>query len=319
MSKQALEGRRLNAFAMRPEDLTIIEDLDHPLYDPRVERPLTEAFIADIDKNGIETPVKVQKDGKAVVVVWGRRRVRAGRIVNERRRKAGAREEDLLFVPCMTFTGDERHAYARHIAENEHREADDPITRSEKLNRLLGTHGYTEKEAAGIFGLSLSQIRNLKKLIDLSSAVKRMVAKGDLSASAAGELASLPRAEQEAKARELISQGITSKERIARAVAGKREGRAPSRVRYLKRLSDFVAAKEKEGDARFAMSAEVKKFLGWLLGELDDTEAREGVAGLDFFMDEQAAKEKARVKPKGKAKKREFALEFGPGWPSVKE
>ena len=108
MSKQALNGRRLNAFGMDPMDLTVIghdteDGPDHPLYDERVKLPIDDAMVMNIASLGVREPIIVRKNGDAVEVVDGRRRVLHARVANELLAKKG---EPLITVPAMLAKGD---------------------------------------------------------------------------------------------------------------------------------------------------------------------------------------------------------------------
>lgn len=58
----------------RPEDLKVITDAKHPLYDARVERPVDEAMVLSIMSLGIIEPLVIARDGESVYVVDGRQR-----------------------------------------------------------------------------------------------------------------------------------------------------------------------------------------------------------------------------------------------------
>ena len=73
MSKQALEGQRLNAFGMDPDKLTIIgldtdDGPEHPLYDERVRLPLDESFVKNVKVYGVIEDVIVCKDADGRVL-----------------------------------------------------------------------------------------------------------------------------------------------------------------------------------------------------------------------------------------------------------
>ncbi len=58
------EAKRTDAFRIIPENLTLITDIMHPLYDSRVNDPLKPGFIDNIREYGIIVPIVCQKVGK---------------------------------------------------------------------------------------------------------------------------------------------------------------------------------------------------------------------------------------------------------------
>ena len=67
-----------NVLFFEPENLHLVTDTTHPLYDERVHLPLNEAVILNIMELGVLEPIIVWKDpetGKTCVVA-GRQRVR---------------------------------------------------------------------------------------------------------------------------------------------------------------------------------------------------------------------------------------------------
>jgi len=47
-SKTAFDASRISAFGLDPEDLVLIDDPKHPLYDARIQLPLKPEFVANI-------------------------------------------------------------------------------------------------------------------------------------------------------------------------------------------------------------------------------------------------------------------------------
>lgn len=104
MAKQALEGKRLNAFAMDASDLTIIgldtkDGPEHPLYDERIFLPIDEAMVRNIRAFGVIEAINVRKNGPNVEVVDGRQRVRHARIASQRNVEEGLPP---ILVPCLS-------------------------------------------------------------------------------------------------------------------------------------------------------------------------------------------------------------------------
>jgi ParB family chromosome partitioning protein len=220
MAKSALEGTRLNAFGMDPNDLTIIgldtkDGPEHPLYDPRVLAPLEESMVLSIMTHGVLEPVKVRKDGKNVEVVFGRRRVMHAREANKRLKKQG---DEPIHVACMLERSKDVMGVA--ITENEIRKDDLLSAKAEKLVRYLAT-GKSEEDAAVAFGVTMQSIRNWLKISELDTSVVKAIDKGQIKASAAWNLAGLAREEQKQELEKLLSEAgggrITAKKTKAAA------------------------------------------------------------------------------------------------------
>src|SRR5210317_1175692 len=122
--KQAIDGRRINSFALDPYKLTIVgHDTDdgpeHPLYDERIKLPLEQSMIANFRALGVKNPIRVHKtsDGK-LIVVDGRRRVLHAREANRQLAREGEPE---LEVPVLQEKGSNEDLEMTSISLNEHR------------------------------------------------------------------------------------------------------------------------------------------------------------------------------------------------------
>lgn len=193
MGRQALDAPRGQYFMLDPDKLVLIVDKAHPLYDRRVEKPLTEQFIRNIDAFGVKKPIDGRKNGADVEVAEGRRRTRGAREVNRRRRAEG---REPLLVPVILHRCSDADMDVLMVIGNECREDDDLVTRAEKASRLIEQIGL-EKTALA-FGRSPDTVEGWLKLLDLSEEVRERVRSGDLSAAAALPLAELSREEQAA-------------------------------------------------------------------------------------------------------------------------
>lgn len=234
VKRQALDGTRVNAFAMAPEDLTIVgidtnDGPEHPLWQPRVKtlkRTITAAWVQNILKLGVLETVLVRKNGPRIEVVAGRRRVLGAREANKTLVEAGAFP---MRVNCMVRKGGDGDAMDAMIAENEGRLDDSPVVKAQTVARYL-TLGRSEEEIAVIMSLTVAQVKNLQTLLELSDNVQKLVDERRLGLTAALTLRDLPRADQDTKAAEYIDKGVT-------VVEAKRQ----SRVRQ--------AAKPKDGES----------------------------------------------------------------------
>lgn len=249
MAKQALAGKRLNAFAMDPSELTIIgldteEGDDHPLWDERIELPLMEPMILNIMAIGVKQSVTVRKDGDRVLVVDGRQRVRHAREANRRLLERG---EPTVLVPARVEKGSDDLLDQIAVSLNEQRQQDSLIAKARRSKRMLDRNGDDYGAVAIAFGVTTQTIRNWQKLLDTSPKVQKYVEEGRLSPSAATQLSALSRKDQEAELDKITENGSkrATTARAARSARSKKNGKrsAPTK-KALKKLVKRVGSGE---------------------------------------------------------------------------
>lgn len=282
--RTALDGRRLNAFAMDPQELIVVgHDTDdgpeHPLYDERVKLPLDEAMVLDIMDQGVLQPVLSRKDGDRALVVAGRRRVLHAREANQR---LVAKGREPVLVPVMSpLRGTDADMLGVMISENEIRRDDEYRVKAEKARRLVVHYNQSESWVARRFGVSEAAVRQWLAFFDLSPRVQQAVADSAISASAAVKLASLSRGAQDAQLGQLLAE-----ERRARPVSSAQVARA-KRVQAGK--SEIPSRATLRKVARHAKSLPPDFVAGvrWALGDLSAAD----VKGLRDVLDQLATKQ----------------------------
>lgn len=186
---------------MLPEEergvLDTAEDKSHVLHDPRLLLALEESFICNVDTLGVLETIVIAKMADVAVVVAGRSRVRAARIVNARR---AARGEPLIKVPCVMRRSNETDLLSVMIAENEGRHDEDVRGKIDKLKRLMA-RGVDVHQASVTFNTTVAVIENWLRFDDLAiERVKDAVDAGKLALSAGLEIARLRSPEKQAQA-----------------------------------------------------------------------------------------------------------------------
>jgi len=221
-----------------PDDLVIITDKVHPLYDPRAELPVSESLVLNVKALGVLQPIIVRRNGEradgmaTMEVVAGRQRVKAAREANKRIRAEGGAP---MLVGAIVKRGDDASLFATIVAENEARQADSPMGRARKLARYMA-FGVSEAEAAVVFNCSESTIRNWLALLDCDKSVQDAVEAGRLPATtAAQQFAKMPREEQAAHLANLVESGATlsgeaGRENVRRARTGEDADAKPRMV-----------------------------------------------------------------------------------------
>ena len=192
MGGQAIEAKRINTFLLPPEDICIIEDEKHPLYDARVNLPLDEGTVLSIMAFGVKEPILAFKDGDKCVVIDGIQRVRNAREANKRLAKEG---KELVLVRTILEKAPEADLFGIKLLANENRQDDTPIAKAEKMQRYIAM-GRTEEQAAVVAGLKVSGVKAHLALLDLAKPVQNAVIAGELSVTAAAHLSGLDREQQ---------------------------------------------------------------------------------------------------------------------------
>lgn len=282
MAKQAIEGTRLNAFGLDPDDVVIVglddgEGPDHPLFDERVALPLDEALVRNIMVFGVIEPIVVRKNGTFVEVVDGRQRVRAAREANARLREQGS---EPLNVPAIVRRGDNGQIMGVMLSTFL-RQDDTPIAKAQKVARYLDT-GKSEAEAALVYGVSTQTIRNWLALLELAPRVQAAVTAGQIGAAAALELRDLPHREQESKVEAIVANGAAAsagemrRQRKARAA----KPAAENDTERAKVVSRIVLRKVAESEKFDSLPDEARALLLWILGETGQARRVKGLSGI---------------------------------------
>jgi len=250
-----------------PQDITLVTDKKHALYDPRVHLPVDEATVRNMMVNGVLEPILVrkngEKDGKAIVeCIAGRQRVKAALEAN---RRLVAEGKEPIRVPATVRRGDEATLFGILISENEIRHGETPMSRAEKVARYMNM-GRSEEDASIAFGVGPQTIRNLLALMDCAPAVQKAVEAGQLTATmAALDFAKIPREDQEAALERLLAAGPVKGEEAQERIRAIREKKPVSNTRIRKRpvLKAAVKALAKldRKDAEVACAV-----LKWVLG-----------------------------------------------------
>jgi ParB-like chromosome segregation protein Spo0J len=228
----------------------------HTLFDGESnETPLVEADVLFTYEHGVLQPVSCKRDGKRLLVVFGRGRTRQLREANKRRQANGL---EPWFLPVQIVLGDAVKMLALKHGENSHRRDQNPLARARAAYDL--SQQMPEEKAAIILGLGLAQFRNVIKLLDLAPAVAKAVTKGELSASAAMELTSLSEADQTTKLAEMATAGTKPTTRDVKAKVREANGKAPVELpaQRMKRALEQIA-KLDDGATKDELWATVRK------------------------------------------------------------
>jgi ParB family chromosome partitioning protein len=258
-----LNAQRTDAFILEPEKLTLVTDPNHPLYDPRVNDDPDEALVRNVMVYGVLEPVLIRRNGERAEVIAGRGRVKAALEAN---RRLTAEGKQPIRVPAILKRGPDADMYGVLISENECRREDNPLLKSVKAQRLIDM-GKSVEEVAIAFGVKRQSVESWLALGDVAQPVRDAVGSGEISATAAVQLRSLPREEQVKTFETLKSEG--AKVTVERARKAAREGDAPKKPKMQSREMvehqlQWISESDIEINVEFY--AGMKNALQWVLG-----------------------------------------------------
>jgi ParB-like chromosome segregation protein Spo0J len=191
-------------------------------YCPRASDPLEDEWIEDIAENGVRSPVDVYRDGDRIIVLEGRRRIRAARIVWERQQQAGVDEDQRIKVRANIRTGDASALFLYNVGSDNRKERS-PLQRA-SLMLHAQKHGCDKHQIAKMFSCTTMTVDNMLSLFRLHSEIQRDVDRGAFPIREAIKLASLSREEQKSCYDELRSSGATSGAAAANGIEKKKKG-----------------------------------------------------------------------------------------------
>jgi len=271
MAKNSIEAYgakgKSNVLYFDPDDLVIVDDPKHPLYDERIHLPISEPLVLNIMFQGVLESIVVTKDpelGKTLVVD-GRQRVRAAREANKRLRKQGS---EPVLVPALPRRGEAASLAGVMVSANEIREDDTPLNRAKKMQRLLEL-GRSEEDLTILFGCSLATVKNTLALLECTAAVRSAVESGKINVTHAYKLSKKEPEEQ----RETLDKMLKAAgEETGKRKRSRKMREAVTAGPKVRSKSEIAAMVKRASDGRrlTAMNEAVKSALEWVLGESDD-------------------------------------------------
>jgi ParB family chromosome partitioning protein len=265
--KSAVDAPRANLFLMDPENLVLITDKKHPLYDPRVEWPVSDSMVASVMAKGVIEPVIVRKEGSEIVVIDGRQRTKAALEANKRLRAEGA---PTVRVPTIVRREEDAEAFSTSVVLNEIRQADDVLTKAQKAQKLLNM-GRSEKEVAADFGVTTVSIKNWLAVLELAPEVRKAVSDDLVSAhDAVKTLGKLDREEQVKGLSKLIESAPAKRSRTGKDEKPKKKVSPVGRLRSIYRNEEVMNALSKREQA----------LIGWIFGKVTKGDLVESIPRL---------------------------------------
>ncbi len=130
-------------------------------------------------------------------------------IAGERRWRA-ARRAGLHTIPVLVQTSDETRSLEQALVENLHRQDLNVLEEAAAYQQLIEEFGYTHDEVANRVGKSRTSVTNILRLLQLPTAVQRLLADGQITPGHARALLGTPdRGYQEVLAKQIVADGLT--------------------------------------------------------------------------------------------------------------
>lgn len=213
-------------------------------YQPRTS--MDKASLAELAESikarGVMQPVLVrQVSGGRYEIIAGERRWRAAQMAG------------LLEVPALIREVADEAALVMSLIENIQREDLNPLEEALGVQRLIKEFGMTHQTAGEAVGSSRSAISNLLRLLNLPSAVQKLMMQGKIDMGHGRALLALPSAKQSEVANLVVQKQLSVREteilvhRIER----------PSTKKHLKRDRDLLRLQE-EVSAKLGAQVTIK-------------------------------------------------------------
>lgn len=138
-----------------------------------------EELKESIRTGGLLQPIAVRKSASGFELVAGERRLRAVKALGWTR------------IPAIVHDYDDRAMLTLALVENLQRENLNPIEEAEGYARLAGDFSLTQNEIAELVGKDRSTIANLLRVLQLPTAVRKLLESGELSMGHARPLLAL--------------------------------------------------------------------------------------------------------------------------------
>jgi ParB family chromosome partitioning protein len=184
---------------------------------------------------GVLQPIRVRWDEAAgkYIVICGERRWRASQMAG------------LATIPCVVSDRelDAAELLAVQLVENALREDLRPVEQAKAYRTLMTANGWSGNQLAKELGISQPSVVQALALLDLPATVQNRVESGDLPASTAYAIASIPDPAEQAEVAEQAVAGKMSRAEVVRQVRERAtsKGRG-AKARPKKTSSSFRAA-----------------------------------------------------------------------------
>ena len=215
--------------AFRPELFEIpIERIQTPVHGSNVRgAPVPDDLVelaASIKAVGVLSPIRVEETGPDDVVRYA--------LVYGQRRLAAAKLAGLTHIPAIVDAHNRTGTdlVVAQLVENLQREDLNPLEEARAFRQLLDA-GLTQKQLAERLGIAPSSIAHALRLLKLAEPIQEQIAAGELTASHAKAIASLPTTEQAELGRRIVEHKLSAHDVEGEVTLAQRRAAAADRAR----------------------------------------------------------------------------------------
>jgi ParB family transcriptional regulator, chromosome partitioning protein len=206
----------LSALVEKYQGLSVVSEIERNLLSAnRSEYPLSRLHLSSLysesnyhlDKYG-SLEESLRNDGFLVPLILVRREDGDFEIINGAKRFLLAKKMGYTKMPCV-IADLSMERKIEYILQNIVQEGDNPLVKSHAFHIVEEKYGYTDEKISKLTSLSITQVRNLKRLKLLPSFIKEGLLDFTLSYSEARCLLNLPE-EKQKELYVLIQKGLVS-------------------------------------------------------------------------------------------------------------
>jgi ParB/RepB/Spo0J family partition protein len=178
---------------------------------------------------GVQQPILVRRSDGKLIVIDGARRLAAAKKIGLATIPAIVEEQPLSSV----------EATVRQFIANSQREDISPLEKADAIAAIMKETQWTASQTAANLGLSNSAVTRLLSLLQLPDSLRKMVADGTVTVSAAYELATVQDTQRQAELAAQLAKGGLTRDGLSGAVKRhkKAAGEMPRVSRAMARLS----------------------------------------------------------------------------------
>lgn len=253
---------------------------------PRADEEVTYAFVREIEgPNEVYDPIHVSKNGTKYLVIGGRRRVKAARIIWQAQEQAGIPESDRVLLRALVHAGTPEELEQINIRENLTKKSLTLLQQAKLCDYRLRRNGYSYEACAKVVGIAEHRIRRLAKLLQCTPEVMEAFDDELLSLDLVDEFEKLERHVQNEALKFILEKELTGQHA----------------KKYLKKFSlpeesqDFEGFEFKWGKKTFTRAISLIKKEGlasnpYIQGALDMIEWQAGIKRIGDFQNEDLQK-----------------------------
>ena len=236
----------------------------------RSKRGDIEGLALTIANEGIQNPLRAFKEDGVYHLRSGFRRMAAVKFINDGGLEGAEPIKRVPVIPIQRHTN-EADRDLMQVLENAHRVDASPIEEAQAIRKLIDVHGLTKGEVGSRLGMASKTVRDRLNLLQAAQPLRNAMKKGDVSASAAAEIARKHPGDGDAQQKALeLAKGPGGKPTTRGARRALGSGKPRQTTRGVVEVKEAIAEIDKKLDGENVRSPirldELKSTLEWVLG-----------------------------------------------------